>query len=248
MNFTVLPLLLVFGWLVGIFLNYLADVLPRTRRLSAPHCHHCDGKISFVDYFLLRKCIQCGSGRTNRTRIVQGFSVTLVPVIFYFPPERFGFWLTLPYFLYFALVFIMDVEYRVVLYEVIGAGILLSIPMGIYWNGLMSTIIGGIAGFGIMFFLYYFGVIFNRWMSKRRGEEIEEVALGFGDVNLSGVLGLVLGWPKIAISLFFSVVAGGLFSGLYLLGSVLARRYRPFTAIPYAPFLVIVAVVLFYLA
>lgn len=168
--------------------------------------------------------------------------------MFYFPPERFGFWLSLPYFLYFALVFIMDVEYRVVLYEVIGAGILLAIPMGIYWNGWLKTLLGGAAGFGIMFILYYFGILFNRWMSKKRGEEIEEVALGFGDVNLSGVLGLLLGWPKIAISLFFSVVVGGIFSGLYLLVSVLARRYRPFTAIPYAPFLVIIAIILFYLA
>ncbi len=248
MNFAFLPFLLLLGWVVGIFLNYLADVLPRTRRLSAPHCHRCDEKISLVDFFLLRKCIHCGSARTNRTRIIQSLSVALIPVIFFFPPERFGFWVTLPYFLYFALVFIMDVEHRVVLYEMVGAGILLGIPMGIYWNGWLNTIIGGVAGFGIMFVLYYFGVLFNRWMSKRRGEEIEEVALGFGDVNLSGVLGLILGWPKIAISLFFSVVAGGVFSGLYLLGSLLARRYRPFTAIPYAPFLVIVAVVLFYLA
>lgn len=248
MNFTILPLLLILGWLIGSFLNYLADVLPRTRRLSPAVCFSCEEKVPVSYYLLLRKCDHCGSSQKNRTRIVQVLSVFLIPLMFYFPPERFGFWLSLPYFLYFALVFIMDIEYRVVLYEVIGAGILLAIPMGIYWNGWFKTLLGAAAGFGIMFILYYFGILFNRWMSKKRGEEIEEVALGFGDVNLSGVLGLLLGWPKIAISLFFSVVVGGIFSGLYLLVSVLARRYRPFTAIPYAPFLVIIAIILFYLA
>ncbi len=248
MKFGILPLLFLLGWMVGLLLNYLADVLPRTRRLTSLHCTSCGNKISLQNFLFLRKCGHCGARAVLRSRIVQALSTILVPIIFYFPPERFGFWLSLPYFLYFALVFIMDVEYRVVLYEVIGAGILLSIPMGIYWNGWWNSLLGGITGFGIMFILYYFGILFNRWMSKRRGEEIDEVALGFGDVNLSGVLGLLLGWPKIAISLFFSVVIGGVFSGLYLLGSVLARRYRPFTAIPYAPFLVIAAVILFYLA
>lgn len=248
MSFWVFPLLILAGWLTGILLNYLADVLPRTRRLSDLQCHSCGNKIYLHQYLLLRKCSNCGAHPTWRMRIVQVFSVILVPFLFYFPPERFGFWLSLPYFFYFALVFIMDVEYRVVLYQVIGVGVLICIPLGIYWNGLLDTILGGITGFGMMFILYYFGILFNRWMSKRRGEEIEEVALGFGDVNLSGVLGLLLGWPKIAISLFFSVVMGGVFSGLYLLVSVLARRYRPFTAIPYAPFLVIAAIILFYLA
>lgn len=248
MNFLFIPLIAILGWLCGVILNYLADVLPRTRRLRSPQCHRCENKITLVDYVLIRKCRHCGNRRTKRTYLVQILSLMLVPVVYLFPPQLFGFWLSLPYFLYFALIFIMDVEYRVVLYEVVGAGILISIPMGIYWNGLVDTIIGGLAGFGIMFILYYFGVLFNRWVSKRRGENIEEVALGFGDVNLSGILGLLLGWPKIAISLFFSVVLGGVFSGLYLVIHVLARRYRPFTAIPYAPFLVIIAVVLFYLA
>lgn len=142
----------------------------------------------------------------------------------------------------------MDMEHRVILNEISVAGVALAIPLGIYWNGLVMTAIGGAVGFGIMIVLYYFGILFNRVMAKRRGEPMDEVALGFGDVNISGILGLILGWPKIAISLFFSVVLGGVISGLYLLFSVLTRSYRPFTAIPYAPFLVIVAVVLFYLA
>ena len=115
-------------------------------------------------------------------------------------------------------------------------------------NGWYKTLIGGLAGYAIMFGLYYFGVLFNRLMAKMRGQTIEEVALGFGDVNLSGILGLMLGWPKIGISLFASIMLAGVLSGFYILWMLIRKRYQAFSAIPYAPFLIIAAVILFYLA
>jgi leader peptidase (prepilin peptidase)/N-methyltransferase len=112
----------------------------------------------------------------------------------------------------------------------------------------VKTLIGFAVGFGVMLAIYYFGILFNRWMSKARGQEIDEVALGFGDVNLSGILGIALGWPRIIVCLFSAIVLGGLLSGLYILVMILRKRYQAFTAIPYAPFLIIAAVVLLYMA
>ena len=236
------------GWLVGSGLNYLADVLPRTRSFSKVSCIHCSSAFRIVDFILLKKCNKCGARRNGRAYIVQILAAICLIVVWFVPPERFGFWLTMPYFLYFAVVFIIDVEHRVILHEVSLVGGLLAIPLGIIWNGWMMTILGGGAGFAIMFILYYFGILFNRVIARQRGIVIDEVALGFGDVNLSGVLGLLLGWPKIGISLFFSVVLGGVASGVFLLVTALSRKYRPFTAIPYAPFLIIAAVILIYAA
>ena len=241
-------LLGISGWVIGVGLNYLADVLPRTRTISAVPCIFCEKPVAALQYLLLKKCQHCGAHRSKRAWIVQILAVIGVALVWFFPPGRFGFWVSMPYFMYFAVVFIIDVEHHVILHEVSLAGALLAIPLGIIWNGVIMTIIGGVAGFGIMLVLYYFGILFNRFMSKRRGEEIDEVALGFGDVNLSGVLGIMLGWPKIGISLFFSVIIGGLSSGIYLLFTALTRKYRAFTAIPYAPFLVIAAIALIYLA
>jgi len=85
-------------------------------------------------------------------------------------------------------------------------------------------------------------------VSRARKQPIEEIALGFGDVNLCGVLGLMLGWPRIWVNLLFAVLLGGLVSGGYILFMLVRKRYQPFTAIPYAPFLIIAAVVLIYLA
>lgn len=240
--------LAITGWLIGVLVNYLADVLPRTRGFALPVCSECGKPFKFLDYGLLRPCMSCNHRRARRAWVLQLMALILVPIVWYFPPDRFGFWVALLYFTYFAVVFVIDVEHRVILHPVSLVGAILVLPLGIAWNGVWLTLAGGVAGFTIMFILYYFGILFNKYLAKRRGEEIEEVALGFGDVNLSAVLGLMLGWPKIAISLFFSVILGGVISGLYLFFTVLTRRYQAFTAIPYAPYLIIAAVILIYLA
>jgi prepilin signal peptidase PulO-like enzyme (type II secretory pathway) len=71
-------------------------------------------------------------------------------------------------------------------------------------------------------------------------------ALGFGDVNLSGVLGLILGWPLILPTLFLSILIGGVVSLVYMLTMLAFRRYQLLMAIPYGPFLVSGAVLLIF--
>ncbi len=236
------------GWLCGSGLNFWIDWLLASRTKTGVICVNCGQKRNWIDYLWVRPCSQCGQARSSRDWALQIGLTILLPVLWAFPPRFFGFWIALPYMLYFALVLTMDIEHRVILHEVSILGAVLAIPLGLYWNGWLKTLLGGASGFGIMLALYGFGLLFNKALSRRRGEPIEEVALGFGDVNLSGVLGILLGWPKIGLSLFFSVMAGGVFSGLYLLITALIRKYRAFSAFPYAPFLVLSAVVLMYLA
>jgi leader peptidase (prepilin peptidase)/N-methyltransferase len=71
-------------------------------------------------------------------------------------------------------------------------------------------------------------------------------ALGFGDVNLSGVLGLVLGWPGIALALFLTILIAAAASIIYLAIMLLLKRYQPYLSIPYGPFLIAGAVILLY--
>lgn len=68
---------------------------------------------------------------------------------------------------------------------------------------------------------------------------LDEEALGFGDVILSGVLGLILGWPGILLGLTLAILTGGLVSFIFILITALAGRYRAFSYIPYGPFLVL---------
>lgn len=85
-----------------------------------------------------------------------------------------------------------------------------------------------------------------RWLSHRRGDITDDEAIGFGDVNLSGVIGLMLGWPGIMAGLFLTIIIAGIVSLIYLVLQLVTRRYQAFMAIPYGPFLVASAVILLY--
>lgn len=75
---------------------------------------------------------------------------------------------------------------------------------------------------------------------------MDDVALGFGDVNLSGVLGLMLGWPIILFGLGVAVLIGGAVSLVYIIVKLITRRYQALMALPYGPFLVLGAVLFIY--
>lgn len=249
MDYILIPLLMIAGWLVGSLVNYLSDVLPRTRRLTAAVCPSCEKPLSLLDYILLRPCPACGARASIRRRVVQNLWALGLVALWFRPPAGLGFWLTIPVFAYLSAVFVMDVEHRVVMHPVSLFGAVAGALLGIFvLNGPISTLIGGAAGFGIMFGLYLLGFVFSKIMSRIRGEEVDEVALGFGDVNLAGVLGLMLGWPRIGVVLLFAILLGGAVSLFLVIGMALTKKYRPLTAIPYAPFLVIVAAVIFYMA
>jgi leader peptidase (prepilin peptidase)/N-methyltransferase len=148
--------------------------------------------------------------------------------------------------LFFVLVVVIDIEHRLILHPVSLVGVAIGGLVGWWMHGLLPTLIGGLVGFGTMYLLFKFGELFTRISSRLRGEPIDEVALGFGDVNLSGVLGLLLGWPVILMGLILAILAGGLYSLVYLLLSIVLGRYRSFEAMPYAPYLILAAALLLF--
>jgi leader peptidase (prepilin peptidase)/N-methyltransferase len=233
---------LIAGWLV----NYLADVLPLTRQLSQPVCHHCGTKLSPGDYLLLRRCPHCGQRRSTRTYLTQTILLVGTFYLWFDPPRRLGFGFAYLLLIYLAIVFVIDWEHRLILHPVSLSGAILGLGIGWYAHGLSDTLLGGAVGFGSMFVLYVLGEVFARYMSRRRGEPIDEVALGFGDVNLAGVVGLLLGWPIIILGLLFAILAGGVASLGVILYMLIRKQYRAFTAIPYAPFLVLSVLLLLY--
>jgi prepilin signal peptidase PulO-like enzyme (type II secretory pathway) len=113
-------------------------------------------------------------------------------------------------------------------------------------RGLVRTLLGGAAGFGILLGLYLLGGLFAQAMARLRGRTLDEVALGFGDVTLSAVIGLTLGWPGVVAGLLLGVFAAGLFSSAFLLIMLARRRYVAFTPIPYGPFLVLGALLVYF--
>jgi leader peptidase (prepilin peptidase)/N-methyltransferase len=245
MNTLIVLLPVILGVLAGYIVNYVSDVLPVTRRLSQPTCANCGETLDWKDYLLLQACHSCGQKRKKRTYSVLVILLAATLYIWFAPPSKIGFWLGYILLIYLGVVFIIDLEHRLIMHPVSYAGAVLGLGIGVYAHGLVLTLIGGAFGFGVMLLLYYLGEVFSRYMAKRRGQEIDEVALGFGDVNLCGITGLLLGWPVILAGLLFTIFAGGLGSIIVIVYMLIRKRYEAFTPIPYAPFLILS--VLFYL-
>jgi len=140
---------------------------------------------------------------------------------------------------YFMLVIVVDFEHRLILHPVSVAGSVLCLVIGYQLHGILPTIYGGAAGAAIMYGLYMLGRVFVRYLAKARGEEIGEEALGFGDVILGGVLGLLLGWPGIIAGLILAVILAGFISLIYLAVMFITRRDLRNLTIAYGPYLVI---------
>ncbi len=236
--------LLTIGLLGAALVVYLADVLPGEGPPGRIPCHNCNRPLPWTRYLLLRRCGACGARPRWRTY----FLLVAIPAAFWllrlFPPHQLEVPLAAMLVLYLALVVTIDIEHRVILTVTSLFGALLGVVIGWRLHDFPSTLLGGAVGFCAMLALFLLGEVFVRYVSRRRGETVDEVALGFGDVILAGIAGLFLGWPGIAFGLVLTVFAGGAFSLLVILGMVVRRRYHAFSAIAYGPFLALSIAVL----
>lgn len=238
--------LAILGWLLGSLINYLSDVLPMTRRLSPATCSSCGRKRTIVDYLLLRPCIGCGKPRDIRALVVQVMAVAITLATWFYPSARIGFWSGLLMLTYFGVVAVIDIEHRLILYVESAAGAVIGLVIGIMLHGVVPTLLGGLGGLLLMTGLYLLGWALAKLFGKLRGQPIEEDALGFGDIMLSAVLGLILGWPGIAAGLFYTIFIAGGFSLLILLVQMLRKKYEPFAPVAYGPYLLLATILLLY--
>lgn len=253
----------VLGWLAGLFINYVADVLPLTRRFSQPACLECQAPFIWRDYLTLRACQNCGKKRSLRTWLVQVLTVAAFAYFWLFPSKALGIPLGMLVLIYFGIVVVIDLERRLILHPTSLAGAVLGLVVGTYIHsriddngilvGLGKSLLGGVVGFGVMFLLYQFGALVARFRARRMqaaGQAADdEESLGGGDVYLAGVLGLMLGWDFIPLGLAWGIIFGGLVSLVLVIVLLVRRRYLNsalMTFIPYGPFFILGAALLLF--
>jgi len=229
----------IVGWLMGALINYLADVLPLYRRLTIPACPDCQSHFGVVRYAFHHPCQTCGKQVTIRQRAVGSFSLLgFIILSTVFSSSPIAILEALVVFSFFLLVIVIDIEHHLILHSVTLTGAILFGIIGTVKHGITLTTIGGAAGFIFMYVLFLIGVWFGKLLSKRRGTPVEE-GLGFGDVTLGTICGLLLGWPGVSIGLFGGILLGGLYSLGIIAISLIKRDYKPYKTIPYGPFLAI---------
>lgn len=241
------------GWFAGWIVNYLADVLPITRKFSPPACPQCNTEFNWKNYLLFKSCEQ-GHPRTLRTWATPVLLAVISANSWLNPPTKFEYWLGLVILLYFGTIFVIDMEHRLILHPTSIVGSVLGLVVGLVSNGLVPTLLGGLAGFLIMLFFYYFGVLFSRIRANRmraQGLEVDdEEALGAGDVILAAILGLMIGWPLIWFGLLLGILLGGAYGVLLVLFMLFVRRYKEnvlMVFMPYGPFFVLSAFLIMFL-
>lgn len=232
------------AWLI----NYLSDVLPVFRKILPLRCPSCQEERGWIAYLSYSRCGHCGTLPTLRHLIVLLIVPALFVIMGLFPIQALGSLGSILWLVYFTLIVVIDLEHHLILHPIslVGAG--MGMIYGTLAHSLPNTLLGGGAGFGIMLVFYLLGEGFVRMLSRRRGEQIDEVALGFGDVNLAGIMGLLLGWPGVVGGIFLAVILGGIVSGAFLIFQLIRKEYQAFQALPYGPFLAVSTLIMFYLA
>lgn len=237
----------IFGWVVGMSINYAADVLPRHQVLStAPRCAHCGMlraplALSAVIGYLSRRHICLGCGRPIPLRSVLVELAT--PLLFVGLLWRYGFSVQLGlvslYSVVLVLVTVTDLEHRLVQHVVMVPALLIALA-GAFFNRNMTArqaVLGGAVALVLLYAMYLLAPPISRLIGRMTGRSIEDVPFGFGDVTLGTFVGLITGLPGIVFALLLTIFSAGLVAACIVLVQVVRHRYEPLTTMPYGPFL-----------
>lgn len=237
----------ILGLICGVFVNLLADNLPRRQQIQLPYCLACGAPRTpgtwlaiLASLRIQRHCPYCETPRPWRDVLVEIALVAIALWLYDRDPDPSVFWPALIVAVIFLLIVVIDVEHRLILHVVsIPSGLLILMMNSLDpTRGFLKSLAGGGAGFLFVFSMYLLGGLFGRYVARVRDEADDEVAFGFGDVTLGSMLGLTVGWPGIILALIFAVFVGGFFSLFYMLVMTLRDRYNAFEPIPYGPFLI----------
>ena len=243
------------GLAVGSFLNVCIDRLPAGRSIVAvpSHCEVCHHRLNVLDlvpvfsYLWLRgKCRYCSARVPRRIPIVEMATGALFAFIAYWFGQSTETLVVMAYASVLIVVFVIDLEQGLILDVITHPSMVVALlitswgPLGegvstlaAYQDASLGLLLGG----GVLFAIYKIANwVVKRWrveVETEEGEATGEVALGFGDVKLGALLGLMLGFVPTLITLEISFIVGGIVAILLMLFKIRGRK----DVIPFGPFL-----------
>lgn len=225
---------LVFGLIIGSFLNVCIHRLPINESLIAPssRCPACRhpvrwrDNIPVVSFLLLRgRCRDCGRPISRRYPLVElanGIGYVLLVWRFGVGPETAVYAL-----LYSSLLVItfIDLDHQIIPDRITLPGMVVGLAASsvILPLGFLNAVIGLLLG----------GALFYGVAAASRG------GMGGGDIKLIAMIGAFLGWKQVLLTIFIGALAGSVI-GLFLMAFKGKSRKYP---VPFGPFLGLGAVV-----
>ena len=228
----------ILGLLIGSFLNVVIWRVPRGESIVRPpsHCPNCDRQIAAYDnlpvisWLLLRgRCRHCGQRISVRYPAVELTTGALFAGLALHFEQH---WVLAAY-LYLAAVSValamIDFDHK----RLPDVLTLPSYPVGIVLLGLAALVEDGHTPFvrallGMVVLLAFYAIL---WFVYPAG-------MGFGDVKLSGVLGLYLGWVgwgALIVGAFAAFVFGGVVGIAVILFAGGSRKSK----VPFGPFMLL---------
>lgn len=226
----------LFGLAVGSFLNVLIDRLPKGKNVirGRSYCDHCTHALSWYDLvpilsfiWLGRKCHYCRkkiSWQYPLVELITGilFIFTYSMMIRIIEPLNsliiFAYYLVIVSGL--ITIFFTDLKYRIIPDQIL---VVLILAASIYLflfgrNALVSHLLAG-----VIFFLVFLALVL---ITRGKG-------MGLGDVKFAGVMGFILGSPKVAVAFYLSFLTGAAFSLILIMMGKKSMK----STIPFGPFL-----------
>ncbi|MCG8607222.1 prepilin peptidase [bacterium] len=232
-------LILLFGAILGSFLNVCIYRLPRGESIASPssRCPVCQSPIPFlhnipiISYFVLRgRCGSCKARIPTSYVLVEVGSALLLVFVWW----DYGFNLTFLHYSFLALLLltisIIDVNHKLILNVLTLPGIVIGLSSSIFINlvSIKQALLGMLLGGGFLWLI----AIVGKGLFKKD-------SMGGGDIKLGAMIGSFIG-PQVVIALFLSfflampVIAIGLGCGRLRLGGTL----------PFGPFISLATVIL----
>lgn len=243
----ILIIFFILGLIIGSFLNVIVYRLRLMDTiLGRSRCQHCASQIRWYDniplfsFILLKaRCRDCKGKISWQYPLVEfftGVSFILIGKYFFNFADVIGLWETAFYLIIFSLFIVLlayDWQYMevpILIFWVILGVIFLNlafvclseIKMGLDFKSL-SLYYNLLGGFISWFF--FFSLVF---LSKEKW-------MGWGDVYVGLLMGLVLGWPNVLLGLLLSFTIGALYSIVI----ILRKKGTMQSQIPFIPFLVL---------
>ena len=226
------------GLMIGSFLNVCIYRLPRRESIVWPasHCTSCNRPLAWfenvpvIGWLALRgRCRTCGSRISAIYPLVElttGVVFAGGAVVYGLSPLLF---VRLAFASALIVLFVIDLQHRILPNVITLPGIAAGFAASLFLPpGWLSSLIGIVAGGGILFAIaeaYY----------RLRGIE----GLGMGDVKMLAMIGAVLGWPLMLLTLVFASFAGSLVG----VGLMASGRGGMQAALPFGTFLALGALV-----
>ena len=183
----------IFGCVMGSFYHVVATRISNEESIITPpsHCNNCNHKLSWYENipiisFLIQKgkCRNCGAKIPFSCLVSEIVTGVLFAVCFH------CFKLT-P-----KLVIISDIEYMIILDEVLMFSSLLIVALDIIFFGLEQAAYNIYAGVGAFASMYAIKILGDKMFKKE--------SLGGGDIKLMFLFGLVIGYPLAICTIFLA--------------------------------------------